>query len=235
MSSFNSFIPIFKIPMPSDYYNASNMYILATFVVCCLVMLFAISECKYVIDTYQHIESNNPIINNIGFITAVVIFFTAYMTYDILVNFFQYNDIQSQVISSIQNNIMTGKSNKYIIVKPYKKVIAIEKNNELYAYIKSNDESVTNKHSQKSFTIPDTKLLIKYSDGTQESFTNEKTSIISKPSHEKKTMTINVYTVKLTNTGMHYMSLDMINTYTGRRAVITSYAKIKSINWQTVN
>ena len=168
----------------------------------------------------------------LGYIGAFYLISTMYTTLNHL------NNIQNNVVDAIHESIVSGKSNKYISAKPYKKVVAFEKNNKLLSLIKTNDTSVNKKHREKIFIPFATdcpNILVKYNDHTQESFDIDKTSIISKASYKKKPLEINVYNMKLTKLGKKYIRPD--NYYLGntRKIVITSYVKLKPINWQKVN
>ena len=145
------------------------------------------------------------------------------------------NDEQFKVIDQIHNAVMSGKSNKYVSVKPYKNVIAFAKSKELRSTIKANEQYVTQKHVQKTFRSNDSNLLVKYQNGQNETFTADKTSIISRPSHTKRPIQVKVYSTKLTSAGKHYIAHSGWYLYNTRRAVITSYVEIKPIAWQKVN
>lgn len=195
---------------------------------------------------YQHIRvcgydksiDEQSLFRNAVFITILGYMGTFYLISIMYINLNHLNNTQNNVIDAIHESIVSGKSNKYISAKPYKKVVAIEKNNKLLSIIKTNDTSVNKKHREKIFIPFATdcpNILVKYNDHTQESFDIDKASIISKASYEKKPLEINVYNMKLTNLGKKYIRPD--NYYLGntRKIVITSYVKLKSVNWQNVN
>lgn len=157
-----------------------------------------------------------------------------YVVIGMFVNIDRWNSKQVSVVTNIQSAIMSGKSNKYISVKPYKKVTAIANTKELLSVIAINDSSVTRNQATKTFKLLEAKPLVKYRDGKQELFADNRTSVISKSSNVKKPMTVKVYNVCLTNSGKHYVSHKDYGTYQGKRVVITSYVKFKPINWSVV-
>lgn len=157
-----------------------------------------------------------------------------YVIIGMFVNIDRWNSKQILVVNNIQSAIMQGKSNKYVNVKPYKKVIAVAETKKLLSFIAINDSSVTRDQATKTFKLLDAKPLVKYQDGKQELFTDDRTSVISKPSCVKKPMNVKVYNVRSTNLGKHYLSHKDYGTYRGKRVVITSYVKFKPINWQAV-
>lgn len=198
------------------------------------------------IHRYQHIRvcgydksiNEKSLFRNAIFITIIGYICTFYLISIMYTNLNHLNNIQNNVVDAIHKSIISGKSNKYISAKPYKKVVAIEKNNKLLSIIKTNGTSVNKKHRKKifmPFTTDCPNILVKYNDNTQESFDIDKASIISKASYKKKPLEINVYNMKLTNLGKKYIRPD--NYYLGntRKIVITSYVKLKSVNWQKVN
>lgn len=198
------------------------------------------------IHRYQHIRvcgydksiNEKSLFRNAIFITIIGYIGTFYLISIMYTNLNHLNNIQNNVVDAIHESIISGKSNKYISAKPYKKVVAIEKNNKLLSLIKTNDTSVNKKHREKifiSFATDCPNILVKYNDHTQESFDIDKTSIISKASYKKKPLEINVYNMKLTKLGKKYIRSD--NYYLGNtcKIVITSYVKLKIVNWQNVN
>lgn len=157
-----------------------------------------------------------------------------YVIIGMFVNIDRWNSKQISVVNNMQSAIMQGKSDKYISVKPYKKVIAIANTKELLSVIAINDSSVTRNQATKTFKLLDAKPLVKYQDGKQELFTDNRTSVISKSSYVKKPMNVRVYNVRLTSLGKRYVSHKDYGTYRGKRVVITSHVKFKPINWQSV-
>lgn len=157
-----------------------------------------------------------------------------YVAIGMFVNIDRWNSKQASVVNSMQSAIMQGKSNKYVGVKPDKKVIAIAETKKLLSIIAINDSSVTRDHATKTFKLLDAEPLVKYQDGKQELFTDDRTSVISKSSYVKKPMNVKVYDVRLTNLGKHYLSHKNYGTYHGKRVVITSYVKFEPISWRTV-
>ena len=129
----------------------------------------------------------------------------SYVVIGMFVNIDRWDSKQISVVNNIQSAIMSGKSNKYISVKPYKKVIAVANTKELLSVIAINDSSVTRNQATKTFKLLEAKPLVKYQDGKQELFTDTRTSMISKSSYVKKPMTVNVYNVCLTNLGKRYV------------------------------
>lgn len=166
----------------------------------------------------------------IGLLVCVIL----YVVIGMFVNIDRWNSKQISVVNNIQSAIMQGKSDKYISVKPYKKVIAIANTKELLSVIAINDSSVTRDHATKTFKLLDAEPLVKYRDGKQELFADNRTSVISKSSYVKKPMNVRVYNVCLTNLGKRYVSHKDYGTYRGKRVVITSYVKFKPISWRVV-
>lgn len=232
--------------MEHNFYYHPLSFILGAILISIMLIGLMIYVTVILIHRYQHIRTcgynksideqslfrNAVFMAILGYIGAFYLISTMYTTLNHL------NNIQNNVVDAIHESIVSGKSNKYISAKPYKKVVAIEKNNKLLSIIKTNNTSVNKKHRKKifmPFTTDCPNILVKYNDHTQESFDIDKASIISKASYKKKPLEINVYNMKLTNLGKKYIRPD--NYYLGntRKIVITSYVKLKSINWQKVN
>lgn len=188
---------------------------------------------------HQRLENNTNADSHIVFMRSVfeiclLACAILYVIIGLFVNIDRWNSKQASVVNSMQSAIMQGKSNKYVSVKPDTKVIAIAETKKLLSSIAINDGSVTRDHATKTFKLLDAEPLVKYQDGKQELFTDDRTSVISKPSYAKKPMNVKVYNVRLTNLGKHYLSHKDCWTYQGKRVVITSYVKFKPINWQSV-
>lgn len=223
------------------YYQYTGWYYMLFALLCALLLGIGLPGVIVLgIERYhQRLENNTNADSHIAFVRSafeicLLVCVTLYVAIGMFVNIDRWNSKQVSVVTDIQNAIMQGKSNKYISVKPYKKVIAIANTKELLSVIAINDSSVTRNQATKTFKLLEAKPLVKYQDGKQELFTDDRTSVISKPSYVKKTMTVKVYNVCLTNSGKHYVSHKDYGTYQGKRVVITSYVKFKPISWRTV-
>lgn len=224
-----------------DYYQYAGWYYAFAILLCGLLLGMGLSSVIVLgVDCYYKRLENKMTVNShmliirsvfeICLISCVILYGVA----SIFINIDRWDSKQASVVNSMQSAIMQGKSNKYVSVKSDKKVIAIAETKKLLSIIAINDSSVTRDHATKTFKLLDAEPLVKYRDGKQELFTDDRTSVISKPSYVKKPMTVKVYNVYLTNFGKHYLSRKNYGTYQGTRVVITSYVKFKPINWQAV-
>lgn len=223
------------------YYQYTGWYYMLFALLCALLLGIGLpsvivfgAECYH-----QRLENNTNADSHIVFIRSafeicLLVCVILCVVIGMFVNIDRWNSKQVSVVTNIQSAIMSGKSNKYVNVKPYKKVIAIAKTKKLLSVIAINDSSVTRDQSTKTFKLLYADPLVKYRNGKQELFTDDQTSVISKPSYVKKPMNVDVYSVCLTNLGKHYLSHKDCGTYQGKRVVITSYVKFKPINWQSV-
>lgn len=223
------------------YYQYMGWYYMLFALLCALLLGIGLPGVIVLgIERYhQRLENNTNADSHIVFIRSVfeiclLVCAISYVVIGMFVNIDRWNSKQISVVNNIQSAIMRGKSNEYVSVKPYKKVIAIANTKELLSVIAINDSSVTRNQATKTFKLLEAKPLVKYQDGKQELFTDTRTSVISKSSSVKKPMTVKVYNVCLTNAGKHYISHKDYRTYRGKRVVITSYVKFKPVNWQSV-
>lgn len=232
--------------MEHNFYYHPLSFILGAILIALVLISLMLYVTVVLIHRYQHIRvcgydksiNEKSLFKNAIFITILGYIGTFYLISTMYTTLNHLNTIQNNVVEAIHKSIVSGKSNKYISAKPYKKVVAIEKNNKLLSIIETNDTSVNKKHRKKismPFTTDCPNILVKYNDHTQESFNIDKASIISKASNKKKPLKINVHNMKLTNLGKKYIRPD--NYYLGntRKIVITSYVKLKPVNWQNVN
>lgn len=223
------------------YYQYTGWYYVLFALLCALLSGIGL-PCVIVLVTeryHRRLENNTNADSHTLFIrsTFEICLFVCVISYVIIgmfVNIDRWNSKQILVINNIQSAIMQGKSNKYVSVKPYKKVIAVADTKKLLSFIAINDSSVTRDRATKTFKLLDAEPLVKYQDGKQELFTDDRTSVISKPSYAKKPMNVKVYNVRLTNLGKYYLSHKDYGTYRGKRVVITSYVKFKPISWRAV-
>ena len=224
-----------------DYYQYAGWYYVFAILLCILLLGMGLSsvivlgaDCYYKrLENKMTVNSHMLIIRSvfeICLISCVILYGVA----SIFINIDRWDSKQVSVVNNIQSAIIQGKSNKYVNVKPYKKVVAVADSKKLLSIIAINDSSVTRDHATKTFKLLDAEPLVKYQDGKQELFTDDRTSIISKSSYVKKPMNVKVYNVYLTNLGKHYLSHKNYGTYHGKRVVITSYVKFKPISWRTV-
>lgn len=223
------------------YYQYTGWYYMLFALLCALLLGIGLpsvivfgAECYH-----QRLENNTNADSHIVFIRSafeicLLVCVILCVVIGMFVNTDRWNSKQILVVNNVQSAIMQGKSNEYVNVKPYKKVIAVAETKKLLSFIAINDSSVTRDQATKTFKLLDVKPLVKYQDGKQELFTDDRTSVISKPSYVKKPMNVKVYNVRLTNLGKHYVSHKDYADYRGRRVVITSYVKCKPINWQSV-
>lgn len=223
------------------YYQYTGWYYMLFALLCALLLGIGLPGVIVLgIERYhQRLENNTNADSHIAFVRSafeicLLVCVTLYVAIGMFVNIDRWNSKQASVVNSMQSAIMQGKSNKYVSVKPDTKVIAIAETKKLLSSIAINDGSVTRDHATKTFKLLDAEPLVKYQDGKQELFTDDRTSVISKPSYVKKPMTVKVYNVCLTNLGKRYVSHKDYGTYRGKRVVITSYVKFKPINWQSV-
>lgn len=223
------------------YYQYTGWYYMLFVVLCALLLGVGIPSVIVLgIERYHQRLKNNTNANShivrmrSAFEICLLACVILYVVIGMFVNIDRWNSKQVSVVTNIQSAIMQGKSNKYISVKPYKKVTAIANTKELLSVIAINDSSVTRNQATKTFKLLEAKPLVKYQDGKQELFTDDRTSVISKPSYVKKPMTVKVYNVCLTNLCKHYLSHKYYSTYRGKRVVITSYVKFKPISWRPV-
>lgn len=232
--------------MEHNFYYHPLSFILGAILIALVLISLMLYVTVVLIHRYQHIRvcgydksiNEKSLFKNAIFITILGYICTFYLISTMYTTLNHLNTIQNNVVEAIHKSIVSGKSNKYISAKPYKKVVAIEKNNKLLSIIETNDTSVNKKHRKKismPFTTDCPNILVKYNDHTQESFDIDKALIISKASYEKKPLEINVYNMKLTNLGKKYIRPN--NYYLGntRKIVITSYVKLQPVNWQNVN
>lgn len=223
------------------YYQYTGWYYILFALLCALLLGVGLPGVIVLgIERYhQRLENSTNADSHIVFIRSafeicLLFYAISYVVIGMFVNIDRWNSKQVSVVTDIQNAIMQGKSNKYISVKPYKKVIAVANTKELLSVIAINDSSVTRNQATKTFKLLEAKPLIKYQDGKQELFNDDRTSVISKSSYVKKPMNVKVYNVRLTNLGKHYVSHKDYGTYQGKRVVIISYVKFKPISWRTV-
>lgn len=223
------------------YYQYTGWYYMLFALLCALLLGIGLPGVIVLgLERYhQRLENNTNADSHIAFVRSafeicLLVCVTLYAAIGMFVNIDRWNSKQISVVNNIQSAIMQGKSNKYISVKPYKKVTAIANTKELLSVIAINDSSVTRNQATKTFKLLEAKPLVKYRDGKQELFTDDRTSVISKPSYVKKPMNVRVYNVRLTSLGKHYVSHKDYGTYRGKRVVIISYVKFKPINWQAV-
>lgn len=223
------------------YYQHTGWYYAFAALLCTLLLGMGLSSVIVLgVDCYCKRLENEMTVNSymliirsvfeICLISCVILYSVA----SIFINIDRWDSKQVSVVNNIQSAIIQGKSNKYINIKPYKKVVAVANTKKLLSIIAINDSSVTRDHATKTFKLLDAEPLVKYQDGKQELFTDDRTSIISKSSYVKKPMNVKVYNVYLTNLGKHYLSHKNYGTYHGKRVVITSYVKFKPINWRAV-
>lgn len=223
------------------YYQYTGWYYMLFALLCALLLGIGLPGVIVLgIERYhQRLENNTNADSHIVFMRSVfeiglLVCVILYVVIGMFVNIDRWNSKQISVVNNIQSAIMQGKSNKYVSVKPDTKVIAIAETKKLLSSIAINDGSVTRDHATKTFKLLDAEPLVKYQDGKQELFTDDRTSVISKPSYVKKPMNVKVYNVYLTNLGKHYLYYKNYGTYHGKRVVITSYVKFKPVDWQSV-
>ena len=225
----------------AGYYQYTGWYYAFAILLCGLLLgrglpgVIVLGSDRY----HRGLENNTNTDSRVAFMSSVfeiclLVCVILYVVIGMFVNIHRWDSKQASVVNSMQSAIIQGKSNKYINVKPYKKVIAVAETKKLLSIIAINDSSVTRDHATKTFKLLDAEPLIKYRDGKQELFTDDRTSVISKSSYVKKPMTIKVYNVYLTNLGKHYLSHKNYGAYHGKRVVIISYVKFKPISWRTV-
>ena len=223
------------------YYQHTGWYYAFAILLCGLLLGIGLPSVIVLgIDRYhRRLENNTNTNSRVAFMRSafeicLLVCAVLYVVICMFVNIDRWDSKQVSVITDMQSAIIQGNSNKYINVKPYKKVVAVANTKKLLSIIAINDSSVTLDHATKTFKLLDAEPLVKYRDGKQELFADDQTSIISKPSYVKKPMTVKVYNVYLTNLGKHYLSHKNYGTYHGKRVVITSYVKFEPISWRTV-
>lgn len=223
------------------YYQHTSWYYTFAALLCVLLLGIGLPGVIVLgVDRYhRRLENNTNTNSHIAFVRSafeicLLVCVTLYVAIGMFVNIDRWDSKQVSVITDMQSAIMQGKSNKYVSVKPDKKVVAVANTKKLLSIIAINDSSVTRDHATKTFKLLDAEPLVKYQDGKQELFTDDRTSIISKSSYVKKPMNVKVYNVHLTKLGEYYLPRKSYGTYHGKRVVITSYVKFEPISWRTV-
>lgn len=235
------FMNILYIEPFVGYYQYTGWYYMLFALLCALLLGIGLPGVIVLgIERYhRRLENSANADSHIAFVRSafeicLLVCVTLYVAIGMFVNIDRWNSKQASVVNSMQSTIMQGKSNKYVSVKLDTKVIAIAETKKLLSSIAINDGSVTRDHATKTFKLLDAEPLVKYQDGKQELFTDDRTSVISKSSYVKKPMNVRVYNVRLTSLGKRYVSHKDYGTYRGKRVVITSYVKFKPISWRTV-
>ena len=225
----------------AGYYQYTGWYYAFALLLCGLLLGIGLPGVIVLgIDRYHKRLENEMTVNShmliirsvfeICLISCVILYVVA----SVFINIYRWDSKQVSVVNSMQSAIIQGKSNRYVNVKPCKRVVAVANTKKLLSIIAINDSSVTRDHATKTFKLLGAEPSLKYQDEKQELFTDDRTSIISKSSYVKKPMNVKVYNVRLTNLGKHYLSHKNYGTYQGKRVVIISYVKFRPINWRAV-
>lgn len=211
MLSISNIIRLWPIKAPTNFYTNSFVQLIT------LLTPFVISACLLKIILIFLNDKEVPIGINL-LISSFISILVCASLYMIVFNWFNE---QNQVDEQIHSAIINRKSNRYVTVRNYRKVISVKDNAAWNAY-KNPDKDID------TDTIKNESVYVKYENQTVERFSDNQITMRYVNSTKSRKPTITVADVKLTKEGKIYQVVPK------RIAIITYYKLVKPVKWEKI-